>query len=211
MHNPRRPVFPDIVFTQDEIENGLEVLLEENIMKTIQLDNCEIRYDLATDNLKRCLESFWSLWDSFVFDVIGHSWKFIRKSRIEERNWLKHFFLKREADKMERNYYSERLSFRKNSSEEDIQLYRKVITGKFNELERQFEQVYALNLNEKYGSPVQEFLEFLYPTSLRDLHGRRPKYDWWESLPESLDRTRALSREKLWYMLEAHARKGHGT
>lgn len=101
-------------------------------------------------------------------------------------------------DKNERNYYSKRLSFIKRTSQEEIQLHEDVIREMFDEIDEEWRQAFNQNLGrlETYGSPVLEFLQFLYPARLRNLYpGTKASA---EKLPPDPATTRARSRSRLW-------------
>jgi hypothetical protein len=166
-------------------------------MEIVGVGEDGIRYDLA-EPVKRCLGPFLGIWDRFVIYII-RNWNFLRRSTAEEHSWLKHFFAEGAVDRWERIFYSKRLSFRKTASEKDIQLHTEVIGEMFDEIEKEFRRT----LNEysrviaEYGSPVQEFLEFLYPRRLRP----RILLDWYEKL--SPDPANIKPREEISNAIEA--------
>jgi hypothetical protein len=106
-----RPAFWHIGFTSSEIKRTFESLRDEGILKPAYLYDAEIIYEIADKKLDALLHDCYILYTFFSYNIVEYQWKYVRRPKQKEIDWLETFEGKVKVDRIrnEAYFYRKRL------------------------------------------------------------------------------------------------------
>lgn len=168
-----KPVFWHVNFTKPEVQDAVELLCYEGMLRPIAFSpNGEERYDVYDQSVRVFLEDCWELYNE-VYSMTELIWKKLRSPTADEIRWLELLRGTQTANRILQNTSIERYKHFKKIKNKKIYL-KKVwpkIIDMNDEIKRALEYLKKKHANviEKYQFPFDDLLEIIYPKCLQQL------------------------------------------
>ncbi|HEY7083054.1 MAG TPA: hypothetical protein VH500_25455 [Nitrososphaeraceae archaeon] len=168
-----KPAFWHINFTKPEVQDAIELLRDEGMLRPIAFSpNGEERYDVYDSSVKMFLEGCWELY-TLVFFLTDLIWKKIRPLTTDEIKWVERHTGTQTAHNILRDTSIERYKHYKKIKNKKLYLKKAwpKITEHNDEIKRYTEylkNIYA-KVIEKHPFPFDDLLELIYPKCLQQL------------------------------------------
>jgi DNA-binding PadR family transcriptional regulator len=168
-----KPAFWHINFTKPEVQDAVEFLRYEGMLRPIAFSpNGEERYDVNDPSVKIFLEDCWELY-GIVFFLTDLIWKKIRAPTTDEKKWVEQHHGTLAANKILQNTSIERYKHFKKIKNKKLYLRRAwpTIIDHNDEIKKALEHLKKKHANviEKYQFPFDDLLELIYPNCLQQL------------------------------------------